>query len=69
MTDGPDVHALLGHPGPDPGCVACFDVMDQVAESQAAGEDWAARLPAVAHHVRDCAACREDLDGLRRALG
>ena len=68
MTDNPFPHDLLGHPGPDPGCEACFAVMDEVAEAEAAGEDVAERFPAVAAHVRDCAACREDLAGLLASL-
>ena len=68
MTD-PDLRALLGHPGPDPGCDACFEVMDEVAEAQVAGDDWSRRFPGVAHHVRDCRACQEDLAALRHALG
>jgi hypothetical protein len=42
--------------------------MDEVAEAQAAGEDIHQRFPEVAAHVRDCADCREDLEGLRANL-
>jgi hypothetical protein len=68
MTDHALLHRLLGHPGPDPGCEACFEVMDQVAEAQAAGEDVTRRFPEVAAHLHDCPACREDLEGLRAYL-
>lgn len=68
MTDPQRVHDMLGHSAPDHGCDACFEVMDEVAEAQAAGEDISRRFPEVAAHVRDCAACREDLEGLRAHL-
>ena len=69
MTDDPIRDHVLGHPGPDPGCDACFDVMDEVAEAQAAGDDqWSRRFPDVATHLLNCAACGEDIDGLRCAL-
>ena len=68
MTDHAMLHRLLGRPGPDPGCDACFALMDEAAEAQAAGEDLARRFPQVASHVRDCAACREDLAGMRAFL-
>jgi len=68
MTDPEHVQDMLGHSVPDHGCDACFKVMDEVAEAQAAGEDISRRFPEVAAHVRDCAACREDLEGLRAHL-
>ena len=68
MTHDPFPHGILGHPGPDPGCAACFAIMDEVAEAQVAGEPVTSRFPEVAAHIRDCAACREDLAGLRAYL-
>ena len=68
MTDAHLLHELLGRPSDDPGCAACFDVMDEAAEALAAGEDISRRFAHVAAHVRDCAACREDLEGLRTYL-
>jgi hypothetical protein len=68
MTDHELLHRLLGHAAPDAGCEACFAVMDEVAEALAAGEDIERRFPEVAAHVRDCADCREDLEGLRANL-
>lgn len=68
MTDPERVRDMLGHSASDHGCDACFEVMDEVAEAQAAGEDISRRFPEVAAHVRDCAACREDLEGLRAHL-
>lgn len=62
------IQRLLGHSGRDPGCDACFEAMDEYAELRAGGEDAAGRLPEVAAHLRDCAACREDVDGLEALL-
>jgi hypothetical protein len=58
------LHDLLGHAGPDIGCDACLEIMDQAAEARAAGEDVGRRFPDLAAHLRYCAACREDLEGL-----
>jgi hypothetical protein len=71
MTDPRSLLHLLGHDGHDghdPGCDAAFAVMDEYAEAGAAGRDAAAEHPGVARHLRDCAACREDVEGLRRLL-
>jgi len=59
---------LLGEPGEDPGCDACFAVMDLYAELVAAGRDAAGQLPDVARHLRSCSACREDVEGLIATL-
>jgi hypothetical protein len=55
---------LLGRPGPDPGCDACFSLMDEIAEAKARGEEVAARFPLAVTHLVNCTACREDLDAL-----
>lgn len=62
------IQRLLGHPGRDPGCDAVFELMDEYAELRAGGEDAARRLPEVAAHLRDCTACREDVEGLEALL-
>lgn len=65
------VAGLLGPPGPDIGCDACFDALDLYAELLSAGADADAeeRIPGMARHLRGCPACREDLDGLVALLG
>ena len=63
-----DLTVLLGEPGHDPGCVAAFDAMDRIVDAQVAGEDWTRRHPDVARHLRNCVACRDDLDALHRAI-
>ena len=55
MTDHELLHLLLGHSAPDPGCEACFAVMDEVAEALVAGVDIVRHFPEVAAHVRACA--------------
>jgi hypothetical protein len=59
---------LLGTDARDPGCDACFEVLDQYADALLRGEDADARFPDVATHLRQCEACREDTDGLLAAL-
>jgi hypothetical protein len=59
---------LLGTDARDPGCDACFEVLDQYADALLGGEDADARFPDMAPHLRQCEACREDTDGLLAAL-
>jgi hypothetical protein len=59
---------LLGTCSPDPGCEACFEVLDQYAEAVLRGEDAASRFPDLITHLRQCDACREDTEGLLAAL-
>ncbi len=59
---------LLGTDSPDPGCEACFAVLDQYAEAVLRGEDVASRFPEVIAHLHDCDACREDTEGFLAAL-
>ena len=59
---------LLGRGDRDPGCEACFEVLDQYAEALRRGEDVARLFPGVADHLAGCEACREDTDGLLAAL-
>lgn len=59
---------LLGSRGPDPGCEACFELMDQYAEAVLRGEDPVYRFPDVVTHLRQCEACREDTEGFLAVL-
>ncbi len=59
---------LLGPIRPDPGCEACFEVVDQYAEAVLRGEDTAARFSEVVTHLQQCDACREDTEGFLAAL-
>jgi hypothetical protein len=69
VTNRALLERLLGSSGEDPGCEHCFEIMDEIAETEVAGGDVAQTYPAAAVHLRSCAACREDLDGLRANLG
>ena len=59
---------LLGDAGRDPGCDACFELLDQYAEAVLAGTDVARLYPGVLAHVASCAACREDTEGMLEVL-
>lgn len=55
---------LLGHAAADAGCERCAELLDQYAEAALRGEDPARQFPEVATHLRNCADCREDSEGL-----
>ena len=59
---------LLGTDAHDPGCEACFELLDQYVDAVLRGEDAGARFPSVIAHIRQCDACREDTKGLIAAL-
>jgi hypothetical protein len=59
---------LLGAEAQDPGCEACFDVLDRYAEALLAGQDVKVLFPQVITHLESCVACREDTEGLLAAL-
>ena len=55
---------LLGPPGPEVGCDACFDELDRYVELGLAGSDADAALPGFRAHLAGCPACREEYDSL-----
>ena len=59
---------LLGTDARDPGCEACFEVLDQYAEALLRGEHAESRFQDVVAHLRHCEACREDTEGLLAAF-
>jgi hypothetical protein len=59
---------LLGPAGPEVSCEECFERLDEYVELELAGEDAAARLPAMRAHLDGCPACREDHASLRDLL-
>lgn len=59
---------LLGTESPDPGCEACFELLDQYAEAVLRGEDTVSLFPSVITHLRQCNACREDTEGFLAVL-
>jgi len=62
------IRRLVGGEARDPGCEACFELLDQYADALLRGEDAAARFPGVVAHIENCDACREDTEGLLAAL-
>ena len=67
MTDQP-LERLLGTAGRDPGCEGAFEVLDQYVEAMRRGADVERRYADFVTHIRNCAACREDTEGLLAAL-
>ena len=58
------IDRLLGPRGPEVSCEECFELLDEYVELELAGEDAAARLPAMHAHLEGCPACREDAESL-----
>lgn len=67
MTDTP-LRALLGSDDRDSGCDGAFEVVDQYCEAVDRGEPVADRFKEFLAHIANCAACREDSEGLLAAL-
>lgn len=67
MTDD-RLRRWLGNVHRDPGCEAGFNVLDQYVDALLRGEDVTSAFPDVAAHIENCAACREDTEGLLAAL-
>jgi hypothetical protein len=59
---------LLGTNDWDPGCEAAFEVLDRYVEAIRRGAPPAREYSAFLTHLRNCAACREDTEGLLSAL-
>lgn len=67
MTERP-ITRLLGTSRPDPGCDGAFELLDQYVEAVRRGTDPTVRYADFVTHIRNCAACREDTEGLLAAL-
>jgi hypothetical protein len=67
LTDTP-LSPWLGSDHPDPGCEGAFEVLDRYVEALRRGLDVERRYPGFVTHIRNCAACREDTEGLLAAL-
>jgi hypothetical protein len=59
---------LLEADANDPGCDAALEEIDAYCEAVHGGEDAARQFPRYAIHMRHCAACREDTQGLLAVL-
>jgi hypothetical protein len=67
MTDLRRLDELLQAQDGDAGCDAGVPIMDEYVELELRGEDPSARFPGTAIHLRGCAGCRADHDGLLEA--
>ncbi len=67
MSDTP-LERLLGNDGRDPGCEGAFEVLDQYVEARRRGAAVEVRYADFVSHIHNCAACREDTEGLLAAL-
>jgi hypothetical protein len=63
MTHDP-LEPLLGRPDPDPGCMGAFEQLDRYCDAVLRGRDVAREFPDFVTHIRNCADCREDTEGL-----
>jgi hypothetical protein len=63
----PSLDDLLRADPDDPGCDAGIPILDEYIEIELAGGDPAERFPGTAVHLRACAGCRADHDGLLEA--
>jgi hypothetical protein len=67
MTDI-DLDRLLGSAHDDPGCNEAGELMDAYCELVSRGEPVTAQYDEFITHMSNCAACREDMEGLLAAL-
>jgi hypothetical protein len=65
-----EIEHILGPKGPELGCDACFDLLDEFVELELAlgapGAD--ARVPGMRAHLEGCPACREEHESLQALL-
>ena len=63
-----DLQKLLGSADADPGCEDAGELMDAYCELVARGEPVSDRYAEFLTHMRNCTACREDMEGLLAML-
>lgn len=63
-----DLRKLLGSDDPDPGCEDSGELMDAYCELVSRGEPLSADFAGFLTHLANCAACREDTEGLLAML-
>lgn len=51
---------ILGPVGPEVGCDACFELLDEYVELELSGADADERLPGMRPHLAGCPACAEE---------
>jgi hypothetical protein len=67
VTDLHVLDELLRAQDGDAGCDAGIPIMDEYVEIELRGEDPRERFPGTAIHLRTCAGCRADHDGVLEA--
>ena len=60
-----ELERILGPKGPEIGCDACFERLDEFVELEVRGEDAEAHVPGMRAHLQGCPACREEHESLR----
>jgi hypothetical protein len=58
-----EVERLLGPVDQEVSCERCFELLDEYAEANLAG-DAAAAMPQMRAHLEGCPACREEVESL-----
>jgi anti-sigma factor RsiW len=58
------IRALVGPPGPELTCEACFEELDRYVEAELSGADADAAVPGMRAHLEGCPACAEDHESL-----
>ena len=53
---------LLGPTGPEIGCDACFDLLDEYVDLELEGVDADTRIPGMRTHLKGCPACHEEYE-------
>ncbi|MCI0556403.1 MAG: hypothetical protein L0287_36135 [Anaerolineae bacterium] len=46
-------------------CTECFDLVSNFVELEVSGENAAAKMPQLKHHLDQCQACRDEYEALR----
>jgi predicted anti-sigma-YlaC factor YlaD len=60
---------LLGPAGPEIGCDACFELLDEYVDLELSGVDADAQVPGMRTHLQGCPACHEEYESLRELAG
>ena len=68
MTGRSALERFLTTDPADAGCAETWELLHVYVELVLAGQDPERRYPGIAAHLRACAPCREDFDGLLAAL-
>jgi len=63
-----DLQKMLGSADADPGCDDAGELMDAYCELVARGERVSDQYTEFLTHMRNCTACREDMEGLLTML-